>query len=265
MKFVVVLVAAGVLAFLGVVICIIASVYPRSRAAATQVLADNHSVSAHAGPLGALHSAESPSALHGPESLGALNGPDSFEGGGLGLDLGLEVPFHNELTSSGPKQFSFSRLICMPVPPGECKTRTLKPQADEAYASDDDDDWSQLSAAAEELRQTVLRQNDQILMDQKTIQELTGKLSECETGLEERSLPERSVDTWAGGRRRLMAGDDVSTSASQLQTVRAVEELEKAILQLKDRIEKLEVSGQCTALPALNNKDRMALGFYTHH
>ncbi|KAL7833956.1 hypothetical protein AOLI_G00289160 [Acnodon oligacanthus] len=258
MKFVVVLVAAGMLAFLGAVICIIASVYPRSRAAAPQALADNHSVSAdallssgavaQAGPLGALHGAESPGALHGPESpsplhgpdsLGALHGPDSFGGGGLGL--GLEVPFHNELTGSGPKQFFFSRLICTPVPPGECKTRSLKVQADEPYADSDDEEWSQLSAAAEELRQTVLRQNDQILMDQRTIQELTGKLSECESGLEERSLPERSIGAWAGGRRRLMAGDDVSTSAAQLQTARAVEELEKAILQLKDRIEKLEL------------------------
>ncbi|XP_066509116.1 neuronal pentraxin receptor b [Hoplias malabaricus] len=262
MKFVLVLVAAGMLAFLGAVICIIASVYPRSRTSGLQAPADNHSVSAeallssgavaHAGPLSALHGvdsggadslnslhrAESPNAIHGPDSLGALHGPESFESGGLGL--GLEVPFRNELTDTGPKRFSFSRLICTPVPPGECKSRSLKSQADEPY-DDDDEDWSQLSATAEELRQTVLRQNDQILMDQRTIRELTGKLSECESGLEERSLPERSVGVWAAGRRRLMAGDDVSTSAAQLQTARAVEELEKAILQLKDRIEKLEM------------------------
>ncbi len=49
------------------------------------------------------------------------------------------------------------------------------------------------------------------------------------------------MGVWAGNRRH-MAGDDVSSSvAVQLQTARAVEELEKAILQLKDRIEKLEV------------------------
>ncbi|XP_022521101.1 neuronal pentraxin receptor b [Astyanax mexicanus] len=271
MKFVVVLVAAGMLAFVGAIICIIASVYPRSRAAAPLALADNHSADAllssgsvaQAGPLGALHGAEFPGALNGPDgpdSLGALHRPDSFEGGGLGLSL--EVPFPNELTGSpGPKHFSFSRLICTPVPPGDCRTRSLKVQADQPYADggdadEDDDDWGQLSAAAEELRQTVLRQNDQILMDQRTIQELTGKLSECESGLEERSVPERTVGAWAAGRRRLMAGDDVSTSAAQLQTARAVEELERAILQLKDRIEKLELE----MVPAVLNHSEAVVG-----
>ncbi|XP_065115655.1 neuronal pentraxin receptor b [Paramisgurnus dabryanus] len=223
MKFVVVLVAAGLLAFFGAVICIVAGVYSRSSAAPHGK--DNRSLSlvdplsgsvARAGPLGALHGAE------------------SYEGGGL--DIGLEIPTLNELSTgdvTGPKQFTLNRLICTPVPVGECRSRSLRHQSDE-------EDWT-LRTTAEELRQLIVQQNDQILMDQKTITELTGKLSECENGLEEKSLNERSMGVWAGNRRH-MAGDDVSGSvAVQLQTARAVEELERAILQLKDRIEKLEL------------------------
>ncbi|XP_062293967.1 neuronal pentraxin receptor b [Scomber scombrus] len=243
MKFVVVLVGAGTLAFLGAVICIIASVYPRKQASP---LSDNGTLTsesllqplepgsvAHAGPLGALHGAES------------YNG-----GNGLG-GIGLEVPTLNELnlgeeTGGGSaKQFSFSRLICTPVPVGECKTKDLRQQqqqqqADDPYAAGDED-WTYLRTTAEELRQMVLQQNDQILMDQRTIRELTGKLTECESDLEdEKSIPERSVGVWSGN-RRVMAGDDVSSSAAaQLQTARAVEELARAIMDLKDRIEKLE-------------------------
>ncbi|XP_061594615.1 chromobox protein homolog 6a [Cololabis saira] len=234
MKFVVVLVGAGTLAFLGAVICIVASVYPRNRGAPS---ADNGTLSSEA-----LLQLE-------PGPLGALTGAGSYdEGNGLG-GLGLELPPLNELhlgeeTGTGSaKQFSFSRLICKPVPAGDCRSRDLRreEQADDplygAGAGDED-----LRTAAEELRQTVLQQNDQILMDRRTIRELTGKLSECESGLEdERSpSPARSVGVWSGG-RRAMAGDDVSSSAAaQLQTARAVEELARAIMELKDRIEKLE-------------------------
>ncbi|TRY62387.1 hypothetical protein DNTS_006574 [Danionella cerebrum] len=233
MKFVVVVVSAGLLAFLGAVICIIASVYSRSSAAAPHALSDNRSLSlveplpgsvARAGPLGALHGAE------------------SYEGGGL--DIGLGMPSLNELSTGdvsrpSPKQFTLNRLICTPVPMSDCKSRGLREQADDPLA-EEEEDWS-LRTTAEELRQIVMQQNEQILMDQRTIGELTGKLSECENGLEERSLQERSMGVWAGGRRH-MAGDDVSSSAAvQLQTARAVEELERAILQLKDRIEKLEL------------------------
>uniref|UniRef100_A0A672Y493 Neuronal pentraxin receptor a n=1 Tax=Sphaeramia orbicularis TaxID=375764 RepID=A0A672Y493_9TELE len=80
------------------------------------------------------------------------------------------------------------------------------------------EDWGYLRTTADELRQTVLQQKDQILTDQRTIRELTGKLSECEKGL----------------------NDSTSDNAHYL-TVRAVDELEQAITQLKDRIEKLEV------------------------
>ncbi|KAM4611426.1 neuronal pentraxin receptor b [Polymixia lowei] len=242
MKFVVVLVAAGTLAFLGAVICIVASVYPRKRAVG---LGDNGTLTSEAelDPL-------APGSVAHAGPLGALHGSGSAYGGGNGLGIGLEVPTLNELgrgevTGGGAaKQFSFNRLICTPVPVGECKSKSLRqqqPQADEPLYGTGDEDWTYLRTTAEELRQMVLQQNDQILMDQRTIRELTGKLSECESGLEdERTIPERSVGVWTGN-RRLMAGDDVSSSAvAQLQTARAVEELERAIMDLKDRIEKLE-------------------------
>uniref|UniRef100_A0A667WVR7 Neuronal pentraxin receptor b n=1 Tax=Myripristis murdjan TaxID=586833 RepID=A0A667WVR7_9TELE len=168
----------------------------------------------------------------------------------------LFVPTLNELspgevTGAGTtKQFSFNRLICTPVPVGECKPKGLRQQEQR-----EDEDWTYLRTTADELRQMVLQQNDQILMDQRTIRELTGKLNECETGLEEeRRVPERSVGVWTGN-RRLMAGDEVSSSAAaQLQTARAVEELERAIMDLKDRIEKLEISGKiCSRLRSILN------------
>ncbi|XP_072240772.1 neuronal pentraxin receptor b [Leuresthes tenuis] len=241
MKFVVVLVGAGTLAFLGAVICIIASVYPRKRGAPP---GDNETLTSEA----LLQPLDSGSVAHaGP--LGALHGAGSYDvGNGLG-GIGLEVPTLNELnlgeeTGGGSvKQFSFSRLICTPVPVGECKTKDLRQQREQQQADDPlygngDED---LRTTAEGLRQMVLQQNDQILMDQRTIRELTGKLSECESGLEdERTTPARSIGVWSGN-RRVMAGDDVSSSAAaQLQTARAVEELARAIMDLKDRIEKLE-------------------------
>lgn len=243
----VVLVGAGTLAFLGIVICIIASVYPRKRAAA---LGDNSTLTSES----LLQPLEPGSVAHaGP--LGALHGSESYDGGnGLG-GIGLEVPTLNELnlgeqTGGGSaKQFSFSRLICTPVPVGECKTKDLRQrrdkgqqQADDPVLGAGDEDWTYLRTTAEELQQMVLQQDDQILMDKRTIRELTGKLSECESGLEdERTVPERSIGVWSGN-RRIMAGDEVgSSAAAQLQTARAVEELARAIMDLKDRIEKLEV------------------------
>ncbi|KPP61313.1 neuronal pentraxin receptor-like [Scleropages formosus] len=140
-------------------------------------------------------------------------------------------------SAGAAQQFAFSRLICTPVPAGDCKQKKLQADEPSEYA---DEDWGFYLSTAEQLRQTIRQQKEQILADQRTIRELTGKLSECESGLEERALHERSLGPWAGS-RRLMAGDDVRSSATeQLQTARAVEELERAILQLKDRIEKLE-------------------------
>ncbi|XP_061685208.1 chromobox protein homolog 6a [Syngnathoides biaculeatus] len=240
MKFMVVLVGAGALAFFGAVICIFASVYPRTRAAN---LGDNGTLTSET----LLQPLERPAAVAHAGPLGALHGADSYGGGnGLGGGLGLHALNELDLGETGrgsSKLLSYSRLICTPVPLGDCKGKDAgqQPQADDPLA---DEEWTFLRTTAEELRQMVMQQNDQILMDQRTIRELTGKLSECESGLEEedgeRPGPERNVGVWRGN-RRVMAGDDVSSSAAaQLQTARAVEELARAIMDLKDRIEKLE-------------------------
>uniref|UniRef100_A0A3P9HHA4 Neuronal pentraxin receptor b n=1 Tax=Oryzias latipes TaxID=8090 RepID=A0A3P9HHA4_ORYLA len=238
MKFlVVVLVGAGSLAFLGAAICIVASVYPRKRVAPS---GDNATLTSESEAL--LQPLE-PGSVAQAGPLGALHGAGSYEvENGLG-GIGLEIPTLNELnlgegTDGGSaKQFSFSRLICTPLPVGECRSKTMRQQADEPMYTTGDED---LRTTAEELRQMVLQQNDQILMDQRTIRELTGKLSECERGLEDdRVTPAQGVGVWSGN-RRVMAGDDVSGAAAQLQTARAVEELARAIMDLKDRIEKLE-------------------------
>uniref|UniRef100_A0A3P8RPB9 Neuronal pentraxin receptor a n=1 Tax=Amphiprion percula TaxID=161767 RepID=A0A3P8RPB9_AMPPE len=151
-----------------------------------------------------------------------------------------------------------SRLICTPIPAGECNTKNFQQQADDPslYAGED---WGYLRTTAEELRQTVLQQKDQIQTDQRTIRELTGKLSECEKGLDGKSGSSSSADRRGdaaaglrGGKaaadreehlERIMVRDSPASThdSVHLLTVRAVDELEQAINQLKDRIEKLEV------------------------
>ncbi|XP_051742392.1 neuronal pentraxin-2-like [Ctenopharyngodon idella] len=236
-------------AFIGAVICIIAAVHsgsPPASAAAAQPLADNQSLSpgatgkafssgsvARAGPLDALHGTDATSRERGgPEA------PTFYGLTGLG-------------TGGSEQQVTYSRLICTPVPAGECNPKNFEQQADDQslYAGED---WGYLRTTAEELRQTVLQQKDEILTDQRTIRELTGKLSECESGLKGRKVPERSAglgDARKKNKEQLMMRDDAGSS---MRTAHAVEELVHAITQMKDRIEKLESE---MAPPAFNHTD----------
>uniref|UniRef100_A0A8C9Y0T7 Neuronal pentraxin receptor a n=1 Tax=Sander lucioperca TaxID=283035 RepID=A0A8C9Y0T7_SANLU len=176
MKFIVIILAAGMVAFIGAVICIIAAVHTGSSRAASahqQPATDNHSLYpgadtaagsvARAGSLGALHGSETPDSEAPTFNIG-LSGLDGVTG----------------LTGHDP---TVSRLICTPIPAGECNTKNFQQQAEDPslYAGED---WGYLRTTAEELRQTVLQQKDQILTDQRTIRDLTGKLSECEKGLD---------------------------------------------------------------------------------
>lgn len=236
-------------AFIGAVICIIAAVHTgssRAAAAQHQPPKDNHSLYpdaaaqtpaaagsvARAGSLGALHGSETPESEAPTFKIG-LGGLDGVTG----------------LTGHDP---TLSRLICTPIPAGECNTKNFQQQAEDPslYAGED---WGYLRTTAEELRQTVIQQKDQILIDQRTIRELTGKLSECEKGLDGRSDADRRGSA-AGLLRGKSRGDDVhserimvrdspssSSESVHLLTVRVVDELEQAITQLKDRIERLEV------------------------
>ncbi|XP_058510538.1 chromobox protein homolog 6 [Solea solea] len=234
-------------AFIGAVICIIAAVHTgssRAAAAQQQPATDNHSLYpdvvaqtpatggsvARAGSLGALHGSETPDSAASAFNLG-LGGLDGVTG----------------LTGHDP---TVSRLICTPIPAGECNPRNFKQQADDPslYAGED---WGYLRTTADDLRQTVLQQRKQILTDQRTIGELTGKLSECEKVLDGRN---RGADRRGAGLRaahgtaeetrleRVMVRDSPASApdSGHLLTARAVDELEQAITQLKDRIEKLE-------------------------
>lgn len=235
-------------AFVGAVICIIAAVHTgSSRAAAAQQRppADNHSLYPDA------HQSRGASgSVARPGSLGALHGSDTPDSESPTFNVGLGgLDGVSGLTGHDP---TVSRLICTPIPAGECNPKNFQQQADDPslYAGED---WGYLRTTAEELRQTVLQQKDQILTDQRTIQELTGKLTECEKGLDGKSIAERrgsAAGLW-GGRataeetqlERVMVRDSPGSTpeSGHLLTVRAVDELEQAITQLKDRIEKLEV------------------------
>lgn len=234
-------------AFIGAVICIIAAVHTGSSRAQHQPATDNHSLYpdaaaqtpaaggsvARAGSLGALHGSETPDSEAPTFKIGL---------GGLDGVIGL--------TGHDP---TVNRLICTPIPAGECNQKNFQQQAEDPslYAGED---WGYLRTTAEELRQTVLQQKDQILTDQRTIRELTGKLSECEKGLDGRSSRadrRGSAAGLLGGKsraeethpERIMVRDSPASTPDSvhLLTVRAVDELEQAITQLKDRIEKLEV------------------------
>ncbi|KAM8824397.1 neuronal pentraxin receptor a isoform 1-T1 [Synchiropus picturatus] len=226
-------------AFIGAVICIIAAVHTgasRSSALLKPAAADNHSFYpdsvaqtpaagssvARVGALGALHGSESPDS-----EAPTFNGLDGVSG----------------LTGHDP---TVSRLICTPIPAGECNPKNFGQQADDASLHARED-WGSLRSRAEELRQTVLQQKEQILSDQRTIRELTGKLSECERTLEaERRGGATGMRSASGPAQahleRMMVRDSPASSSDGVHvlTVRAVDELEQAISQLKERIEKLE-------------------------
>lgn len=250
LKFIVVILAAGMVAFVGAVICIIAAVHTgssRAAAAQQQPATDNHSLypdAAARGPAGSVARAGSLGALHGSET------PDS-EAPTFGIGLGAL----DGVTGLAGHDPTVSRLICTPISAGECNPRNFQQQAEDPslYAGED---WGYLRTTAEELRQTVLQQKDQILTDQRTIRELTGKLFECEKGQDGQSSRADRRGTAAGLRgvkgaapqerhpERVMVRDSPGSTAdgAHVLTVMAVEELEQAISQLKDRIEKLEVS-----------------------
>ncbi|XP_030649207.1 neuronal pentraxin receptor a [Chanos chanos] len=222
-------------AFIGAVICIIAAVHSGSpAAAAAQPLSENQSLSPDAG----LQTfAPGSAARTGP--LDTLRGTDV----GSRESSGPEAPTFYGINGVGTRrngeQVTYSRLICTPVPAGECKPRNVQQQAEDPslYA---DEDWGYLRTTAEELRQTVLQQKDEIVSDQRTIRELTGKLSECEKDLGGRSVPAKSAGLWGGKRAERDASVMRDEGLTQVPNARAVEELEKAIGEMRERIEKLE-------------------------
>uniref|UniRef100_A0A8C3X7G4 Neuronal pentraxin receptor n=1 Tax=Catagonus wagneri TaxID=51154 RepID=A0A8C3X7G4_9CETA len=205
MKFLAVLLAAGMLAFLGAVICIIASVpLAASPARALPGGADNASAASAAaaspGPQRSL------SALHG---AGGSAGPPALPGAPAASAHPLPpVPL-------------FSRFLCTPLA-AACPSGTEQGDA----APGEREELLLLQSTAEQLRQTALQQEARIRADQDTIRELTGKLGRCESG-----LPRGLQD--AGPRRDAMADGPWDSPALIL-------ELEDAVRALRDRIDRIE-------------------------
>lgn len=211
-------------AFVGAVICIIAAVHgasPAETAASTdaQPLADNRSVSTGSGsgvinlPLDSVARSGAINALHGS---GDTNRPESPTFYGItGVTPGGK---------GGRQRVTVGRLICTPVPAGECR------RSDSVHTGVESGD---LRAAAEELRRTVEQQEEQIRSEQRTIHELTGKLSACEgTG-------HRTAGLRVGNSREERDGPMMQDDAGS--AVLTLQDLESAIWNMKERIDKLEV------------------------
>ncbi|XP_030334051.1 neuronal pentraxin receptor [Strigops habroptila] len=209
------------LAFLGAIICIIASVHPAGTAApaATAATADNDSAAAALLPA----ADKGLGALHGPAEALASAGP--------------------RLPGGPPPPPLFSRFVCTPLS-AECPATGTGtgPGPEELLA---------LRSAAAQLRRTALEQKERIRMDQETIRELTGKLSRCEGGL--RAPAAAAVPPAAG----LRAAPRPGTMGHPPAEPPAVRELEEAVRALQDRIDRIEqelparTNGSAPTAPAL--------------
>lgn len=205
LKFLAVLLAAGMLAFLGAVICIIASVpLAASPARALPGGTDNASAASAAGGSGPQRSL---SALH---SAGGSAGPSVLPG----------EPAASVFPP--PPVPLLSRFLCTPL------AAACPSGAEQGDAAGERAELLLLQSTAEQLRQTALQQEARIRADRDTIRELTGKLGRCESG-----LPRGLQD--AGPRRDTMADGAWDSPALLL-------ELEDAVRALRDRIERIEVS-----------------------
>uniref|UniRef100_A0A8D0CE88 Neuronal pentraxin receptor n=1 Tax=Salvator merianae TaxID=96440 RepID=A0A8D0CE88_SALMN len=207
------------LAFLGAIICIIASVYPAASNSGALHGTDNGSNAAAAALLPASTS---------DKTLGALHGAGESTYGGF--SAGSQDSLLDLLASARPQQHQqlFSRFLCTPLTV-ECPSEG-SPQGDSPRAAASEELFF-LQSTAEQLRQTAQQQKDQILSDQETIRELTNKLSQCENGLELSFQDSPSV--WGVPRQDTM-GDLPWDSPAMIQ------ELEEAVRTLKDRIDKIE-------------------------
>ncbi|XP_053109199.1 neuronal pentraxin receptor [Hemicordylus capensis] len=207
------------LAFLGAIICIIASVHPAVSNSGALQGTDNGSNAAAAALLPASGS---------DKTLGALHGAGESTYGGF--SAGPQDSLLDLLASARPQQHQqlFSRFLCTPLTV-ECPSEG-SPQGDSPGAAASEELFF-LQSTAEQLRQTAQQQKDQILVDQETIRELTTKLSKCENGLELTFQDSPSV--WGIPRQDTM-GDLPWDSPTMIQ------ELEEAVRTLKDRIEKIE-------------------------
>ncbi|KAG7256367.1 hypothetical protein CRUP_012291 [Coryphaenoides rupestris] len=253
LKFIVVILAAGMVAFIGAVICIIAAV---------------HTGSSKTLPAQPQPQPPPPPQQHQPE-------------GNNNKSLYAQTP----AAAARPRSGSVARGSASGPPVGalhgaDAQTPTFTAGVGVTGLGGHDPRVNRLllRAAAEELRRTIQQQKEQIDTDQRTITELSGKLTECERGEQgggggggggrgvagmrgvkgggggagdgsAGSAAAGSAGAGGGGGKRrqhdrIMVRDGPASgpddAAVHLLTVRAVDELEQAISQLKDRIERLE-------------------------
>ncbi|XP_075038936.1 neuronal pentraxin receptor [Mixophyes fleayi] len=206
------------LAFLGAIICIIASVHPAAK--------------------GPVLGAENESAPAAPmeKSLGALHGVKTLYGS---KDAFLELSGSKSQTPP-----SFSRLLCTPLAM-ECPSDV---QRDSPQASGEE--MLSLQNTAEQLRQTVLQQKKQILTDQEAIRELTGKLSRCENGLDKGY--QEGAEGW--GPKEGAMGDlplDSPQAVQELEeAVRTLKDrIEKIELEIQQRLNNMTSSTSTSPSP----------------
>eukprot|EP00062_Callorhinchus_milii_P023379 gi/632982157/ref/XP_007907983.1/ PREDICTED: neuronal pentraxin receptor [Callorhinchus milii] len=212
------------LAFLGAIICIIASIAPASTGTLQGAEGDPGAANAVVGVGG-----DGQGSVPGTApSTGTATGMDTQAAKASVLDahLGQGSPL-----GSGVHLGSTSRFLCLPLTQ-DCPSSSAR------------EDLLLLRTTADHLSQMVTQQKDQIFSDQEIIKELTGKLSQCENGLEPGYFQGNQEEyAWDAGRDNLdhLADDDDGGEDDEDESGRTVQELEQAIHTLRDRIEKLEV------------------------
>ncbi|XP_038496676.1 neuronal pentraxin receptor isoform X3 [Canis lupus familiaris] len=201
------------LAFLGAVICIIASVpLAASPARALPGGADNASAASR-----------SLSALHG---AGGSAGPPALPGAPAASAHPL------------PPAPLFSRFLCTPLA-AACPSGAEQGDA----AAGEREELLLLQSTAEQLRQTALQQEARIRADQDTIRELTGKLGRCESG-----LPRGLQD--AGPRRDAMADGPWDSPALVLELEDAVRALRDRLDRIEQQELPARVNFSAAPAPA---------------
>ncbi|XP_055519080.1 neuronal pentraxin-2-like [Leucoraja erinacea] len=217
------------LAILGAVICIIASIAPgRSPGAVPGAENAAGSLLANQGGGGAVQGAENEagSLLANQGGRGAVHGPETIQGAETGQ--GAPAPTSSRASGLGYGSDSLvgtaSRFLCLPLAQ-DCPSPSAR------------EDLLLLRGTAAQLRQMVSQQGRQIATDQRTIRELTGKLSQCEGGQELgffQNHPEEYA--WDLGRNSVEEGAEESETESE----QAVLDLERTIHSLKNSIKHLE-------------------------
>ncbi|XP_041033558.1 neuronal pentraxin-2-like [Carcharodon carcharias] len=231
-----ILLGAGMLAFLGAIICIIASIAPGSPGAVPGAGNEEGALYGTEGGAGAVHGAETDSDRAHPTaaSKAAAFEPETGKAS-VGSELG-----QGPVLGSDSDIGTTSRFLCLPLAQ-DCPSPSIR------------EDLILLRITADHLRQMVIQQEEQILSDQETIRELTGKLSRCESGQELGSFQNNPEEyAWDVGRSSLEDGTEESEQT--------VQELEHTIHSLKNSIENLEgellTRGNASSMFALSGQPR---------